>query len=312
MRKQIFIAFVTCVSACALLTGCHINHEWTEATCTEPKTCSVGGETEGEALGHEWAEATCTEPKTCSRCGETEGEALGHDWAEATCTEPKTCSRCGETEGDALGHDWIEANYQQPKTCNVCGETEGDVLTPAFEEHGLSINVKLGETYDCVTMCNENTSKKTTGKAVFSDYQVLSELEGYDTPEGYEWRTVHVSILFDDDNAWNYGISIGFANENYYDIQGWDDSRYDDEDSGLSIYTVNYNGIDYDKCAHTLTGGFGDWVDQTITFEATVIYRVPIGYDGAVFGLRDKSIEWEDGMYIYDVADENTLFFRFE
>jgi hypothetical protein len=270
-----------------LLTGCHINHEWTEATCTEPKTCSIGGE--------------------------TEGEELGHDWVEATCTEPKTCSRCGETEGKALGHDWIEANYQQPKTCSVCGETEGDVLTPAFEEHGLSINVKLGETYDYVTTCYENTSKKTTGKAVFSDYQVLSELDGYDTPEGYEWRTVNLSITFYDDNASRYGMMVGMANENYYDIQGWDDNKYYDEDSGLYMYTVNYNGTDYDKCTYVWLGnGLGGWIDDTNIFEMEICYRVPIGYDGAVLGLRDKGIEWEDGMYIYDVADENTLFFRFE
>ena len=29
------------------------------------------------ACQHEWKEATCTEPKTCTKCGETEGEALG-------------------------------------------------------------------------------------------------------------------------------------------------------------------------------------------------------------------------------------------
>lgn len=48
---------------------------------------------------HTWVEATCTEPKTCSECGETEGEPLGHDWIEATLTEPMKCSRCGITQG---------------------------------------------------------------------------------------------------------------------------------------------------------------------------------------------------------------------
>ena len=31
---------------------------------------------------HEWTEATCFDPKTCTRCGETEGEALGHKWTD--------------------------------------------------------------------------------------------------------------------------------------------------------------------------------------------------------------------------------------
>ena len=71
---------------------------------------------------HDWIEATCTEPKTCSKCGETEGEALGHDYQEvdgsavaSTCTNPGKdadleCTRCHDViEGDetaALGHDW--------------------------------------------------------------------------------------------------------------------------------------------------------------------------------------------------------------
>ena len=85
-----------------VLTGCGHEHKWTEATCTEPRTCTECGKTEGEPLGHKWKEATCTEAKTCSVCGETEGEPLGHKWKEATCTEAKTCSVCGETEGEPL------------------------------------------------------------------------------------------------------------------------------------------------------------------------------------------------------------------
>ncbi|MCM1217801.1 MAG: hypothetical protein NC548_25195 [Lachnospiraceae bacterium] len=98
------------VSLSILLTGCHIKHEWVEATCTEPRTCSVGGETEGEALGHTWTEATCTAPKTCSVCNETEGEALGHEWIEATYDAPMTCSVCSETEGEPLPKPYAYEN----------------------------------------------------------------------------------------------------------------------------------------------------------------------------------------------------------
>ena len=41
---------------------------------------------------HEWVDATCTAPKTCSKCGETEGEALGHTYVEGVC------SVCGANE----------------------------------------------------------------------------------------------------------------------------------------------------------------------------------------------------------------------
>ena len=61
--------------------------------------CSACGETE---CVHEWSEATCTDAKTCSLCGIVEGEALGHSWVDATYEAPKTCSGCGITEGEKL------------------------------------------------------------------------------------------------------------------------------------------------------------------------------------------------------------------
>lgn len=133
MKKKATVGFLL-IFVCVLLTGCHIIHEWQEATCTVPKICNVCEKTEGEALGHKWQEATCTEPKTCSVCGETDGEALGHEWQEATCTEAKTCSVCGETEGEPLGHKWQYATCQTPKICKACGETEGDIIEHKWRE----------------------------------------------------------------------------------------------------------------------------------------------------------------------------------
>lgn len=110
--------------------GCNKKHthQWSEATCELPMTCTICHETKGEALGHNWVDATCTLPKTCTKCGATEEEALGHDWVDATCTLPKTCAKCGATEGKALGHDWVDATYDAPKTCTRCGATEGEAL----------------------------------------------------------------------------------------------------------------------------------------------------------------------------------------
>ena len=55
-----------------------------------------------EDIPHTWVDATCDTPKTCSVCGKIEGEALGHTWVDATTEAPKTCSVCGKTEGDKL------------------------------------------------------------------------------------------------------------------------------------------------------------------------------------------------------------------
>ncbi len=54
---------------------------------------------------HDWQEATCISPITCSKCGKTEGEALPHEWIDATCVAPKTCKACNLTEGHPLDED---------------------------------------------------------------------------------------------------------------------------------------------------------------------------------------------------------------
>ena len=116
----------TC-SVCGYTEGT-ASHDWAEATCTAPKTCKVCGATEGAALGHNWELPDCVTPETCSRCGATEGEPNGHSWKAATCTAPKTCADCGATEGEPNGHTWTEATCYDPKTCDVCLETEGEAL----------------------------------------------------------------------------------------------------------------------------------------------------------------------------------------
>ncbi len=85
--------------------GC--DHSWTEATCAAPKTCSICGETVGEALGHAWTAATCTAPKTCPVCSETEGIALGHDYVNGVC------SRCNTSYAD--GFDTLVRTYTTGK-----------------------------------------------------------------------------------------------------------------------------------------------------------------------------------------------------
>ena len=136
MKLILKLFFVVSLILC--LVGCSHTHEWKDATCTTPKTCSLCNQTEGEALGHDWKEATCIEAKTCSRCSEKEGSPAGHDFQferkeEATCSKAGysvyTCSRCNATEIrdkiSALGHEWQTATCTEPKTCSRCGRTEG-------------------------------------------------------------------------------------------------------------------------------------------------------------------------------------------
>jgi len=102
MKKRLSIICFAALAMAMIMTGCCISHDWAEATCEAPKTCTKCGETEGEALGHTWTEATCETAKTCETCGQTDGAPLGHDFTFATLDAPKTCNTCGKTEGETL------------------------------------------------------------------------------------------------------------------------------------------------------------------------------------------------------------------
>lgn len=130
--RGILYAALFCIllRACGIITLTDHEHEWQEATCTEPRTCATCDEQEGEPLGHTWIPATCTEAEHCSVCGKTEGKkAKEHTWVDATCTEAEHCSVCGKDRhwySLPLGHKWRDATCTEPKTCERCGETEGE------------------------------------------------------------------------------------------------------------------------------------------------------------------------------------------
>ena len=158
-----------------------------EATCTSSAfyyySCECGAKgteffKKGSPLKHDWSEATCESPKTCSRCLETEGEALTHAYIDgkcvfcgasnsqsgnnehvhqydqkntntsflssaATCTDSAKyfysckCSDVGNNTfdyGKASGHNWVDATCTSPKSCSVCKVTDGEKLPHNFTD----------------------------------------------------------------------------------------------------------------------------------------------------------------------------------
>lgn len=192
------------------------NHIWIEASCTEPKTCSVCGETSGEPTGHQWEEATCTTPKICSVCGKTEGSTKKHKWKDATCTEPKTCSVCGKTDGSAKGHKWKEATYDSPKTCKTCGKTEGDPLERVIPN--IYLNTQLP--------CQINHYGSLTNKLM-----TTSTITGVD-------------ISIEENYNKSFDIIFKFSGQRDYDYQG--ELHSTAAVVGIKIYDSNGNVVDSD------------------------------------------------------------------
>lgn len=279
-KEQKLLCGIGTLVVCFMLTGCHMSHEWQEATCTTPRTCLTGGE--------------------------TDGEPLGHTWVEATCSEAKHCSVCGETEGEPLPHTLTEANYQQPATCEVCGETVGEPLQADFEKFGLECNAKLDTEYPFVIPCYHTTEYTTAGKITFSDYEVFDSDDTHEALEGYEWRAVTITIVFDDDNAYNIGFS-GFTlllTDYYCDF----DNTYNESSD---TYTLNYNGTDYADVkvvADILQSG---WNNDIYTYQSRLTLCVPKGYDGLVATVvRYDSSTWNNDAPLTEKVNDDTVFFR--
>lgn len=158
-------------------------HEWQDATCTEPRKCASCGKTEGEPLDHNWQEATCLVAKTCSVCGATEGGRADHIWMSATCTEPEACSVCGKKRhwySLSLGHDWEAATCTAPKTCSRCGETEGEPQH-RFVSYSWDVIVEPtcqseGERSHACTICGKiETETMSTIDHKSGDWQIVEE-----------------------------------------------------------------------------------------------------------------------------------------
>lgn len=160
--KRKHIILLVMLLALLVLFGCDCTHDWNDANCTQPKNCSICGETKGDPVGHQWEDATCTAPRTCSVCSETKGEALGHSWQDSTCISPQLCTVCAKTEGEALGHAWEKASCTEASTCTTCGLTNGDPLGHTVTDWTIvteSTCTEAGEESGLCTLCNQTVTQ---------------------------------------------------------------------------------------------------------------------------------------------------------
>ena len=242
-------------------------------------------------------------------------DAKEHVWAEATCFTPKTCSECGETEGDRLPHEFTEATYQSPATCKVCGTTDGEMLQGDFDKHGLICSAELDKEYPYTTLTYRNKDISVNGTVLFSNYRIFESDEEHEGVEGYEWKSVDVTFTYAEDNAWDYGTTSSPFTTDFYNIVPKNVSGANKNESNVGVidendtYTINFNGIDYTECLNEDHALVMEWNDRVYTCKIQVSFRVPIGYDGSIVGVISDG-RYNDGDYIYEVADENTLFFR--
>ena len=172
MKKsyQVIVSIFCAALLLMSLSACSCRHEWTDATCTEPKVCSKCGETEGDALGHSWGswkvekKATATESgtkeQTCSRCGKTQTtsyaiESLVEDGhlllspkdfcvlltQNLYCQQAELNKRAGEMVAGVTGVGGFDPNYTDGEAIAAILFSDGEVVMDAEDENSASIKI---------------------------------------------------------------------------------------------------------------------------------------------------------------------------
>ena len=124
MKKLTKILLIGCISLLLAFgfVGCkkdceHVYDNACDVTCNE---CN-----EERTITHTWNAADCDTPKTCSVCGATDGNALGHtpNADDGDCTTEITCSDCQAiTTAGKTAHDFSEVTYDDHYHYNKCSD----------------------------------------------------------------------------------------------------------------------------------------------------------------------------------------------
>lgn len=222
---------------------------------------------------------------------------------------------------ETAGHVWTDATYQTPKTCTVCAAAEGNPLEAYFTQCGLEEKLldKSGE-YDFVLPCGTEPTKSTVAKVTASDYKTVASDDTHEALEGYTWKILSLKLHFFDENAKAYGLNMGkyLWDDRYTGGQNrGEDDIIDELFAEGMAYPITWNGVQYNggriHIAETVSGWTKDesgayYLDIFVTVSA----RVPIGYDGFVFGLENPNWEWPNGVWLHEVLTDNGLLFCFD
>ena len=270
------------------------------------------------ACGHQhtWVEATCTEPKTCSECGETEGEPLGHQFSEATYWEAPTCSVCGAVEGEPL----TPAFEAQGFTATDIEDVPAPQVSMASGVSGLFYR----------TCASGIPEEEVFGYIRLKDQQSFTSDETHPAKDGYEWHTAAFEFLFIqpyDSSTGEYGLQHGFSVRWFLGSYYTGDAVEGKETSGHSTeaeYTVYWQGNEYPECFYASSWDLSNASLHLIPFEddpstfltgasadLNIELLVPVGYDGAVLGFYNAGTD-KDPKSLLNYADDDTVFIRFD
>ncbi len=344
-QNRIFLIIALVLTIC-FFSGCKKNnieaceHNFSDATCTSPSTCTKCGETRGTALGHDWLDATYESPKTCKRCGATEGDPVGehtHVFKKATCTKPKICRICSFEEGSPLGHE-ESIKFPEDAKCNntytvevYCTRCEELLYEDEMvKEHDLYEEIVVpvtcttyGSSFTKCHNCDyesENILKPTGHSIVY-----IIDKEPTSTECGYRHRECENCDYCESKMAY---VNNGFSTHGKLQVVGPDlVDQYGEKFQliGLSTHGLQWFGryVNYETF-ESLRNGFGINVIRLSLYTSEGGYCVTTpSKKAALFDLVCKGIEYATQLDMYvivdwhmlgaeDERDENPLFYKEE
>lgn len=124
-----------------------------QVTATKASTCSVAGTktytctkcqsgyTEAQALlAHDYTDATCTAPKTCTVCFQTSGQPLGHSW-----NKYNYCAVCGvQNTEPQTGPVTFQATVKSDENVLIAGVTVQVYTTSSSQPAGTAVTNSSG------------------------------------------------------------------------------------------------------------------------------------------------------------------------
>ncbi len=289
-------------------------HTWVDATCTQPRTCSGCGETEGTANGHTWQDATCTAAQTCSVCQVTSGEPLGHDIVTVEAQVPactgigwaayETCSRCDYTtyqEIEATGHN-LETVEAQAPTCTEIGwdgyatcKNDGCAYTTYEEIPALG--------HELVSHAAQEATCVATGSSEYWSCsecgQFFSDAAGKTSIEKGSWITEKDSTNHD------YADDLTQDEDTHYHICTRCGSRKDEMPHSYGGWASNQDGTHAQTCicGHTVTRNCFGTDDHNCT---TALVCADCG--DVMIPAKDHNFTADSGQKVFDATcEENQI-----
>ncbi len=291
--KKLSVLVISLLICILLFTGCGCEHQWLDADCLAPKTCTLCGETEGEALSHQWLEASCTAPKTCQLCDVSEGQSLPHKWLEASCTAPKNCSECGLTEGEVKEHTygaWSFGTDTMSRSCSECGKSETEPM-----DYILYLSTVLKGRWDCtvVTLFDELAYNVFGPQVPFLDFTENGNVRYFDGGTIYSSTFEFLSLdKYDDKDYYHFNL----ITEGHEDLEFW----YVPEDDSLFSFMLEFErlGEEVEGYLEILTGKWVyDYValyyDDSLKNLDHSSYSIEFFEDGTFIALLDTRIDGE-------------------